>query len=294
MRNLNQFTAREWLRLVPWIEAAKQMRNDALLARYLRSEPAGLQAFLAAHAHLRGRDIAIVIAFQQPWPLDWLLASAKTHLPGTTVVVLDNSRDAAKAAEVRAVCAAHAAPYLALPPYTTRHVNRSHGMAMSWAYHRVVAALAPRNFGFLDHDLIPVGPVDFVRRLADQPAYGLLNAGRFTFWSIWAGYCLYRYAHVQGRPLNFLYDFSRGLDTGGRNWDPLYSAMDRQALRFAPQVFTDVRLPNGHVRKVEVVDGCWVHMGGVGYNDNFETKIAFFRGLRAALEGGATLESLRA
>lgn len=294
MRRLNEFSTGEWLRLVPWLEAARQLRNDTLLARYLKSEPRGLANFLAAHAHLRGRDIAIVIAFQQPWPLDWLLSSAKANLPGTTVIVLDNSRDPAKAAEVRAVCAAHATPWIALPPYVTRHVNRSHGMAMSWAYHRVVAALQPRNFGFLDHDLIPVAPVDLVRRLAAQPAYGLLNAGRFGYWSIWAGYCLYRFADVQGRPLNFLYDFSRGLDTGGRNWDPVYSAIDRASLRFAAQEFTDLRLPDGTVRKVEVVDGCWVHMGGVGYNDNFETKIAFFRALRAAFEAGETLESMRA
>ena len=39
-------------------------------------------------------------------------------------------------------------------------------------------------------------------------------------------------------------------------------------------------------RRVEIVDESWVHMGGVGYNDNFETKFAFFEQLRGTLEGG--------
>ena len=60
------------------------------------------------------------------------------------------------------------------------------------------------------------------------------------------------------------------------------------------QCLVDIALPGGLTRKVEVIDGAWVHMGGVGYNDNFETKIAFFRALREALEGGATLAQLRA
>lgn len=292
MRPLNQFSGAEWLRLVPLGEGIRQVRNDLLLRAYLKAEAPALTQFLQSNAGLAGRDVAIVIAFQQPWTLEWLLQSASRKLPGVTVLVFDNSPDGGKREEIAAVCAREGAPYLALPPYRTRHVNRSHGMAMSWIYHRVVRELKPRIFGYLDHDLIPVRPVDFAQRLQGQVAYGLPNNGRNGCWSIWAGYCFYWFDQVRQRPLNYLYDFSRGLDTGGRNWAPLYRDLDRGRMRFAPQRFIDITLAAGAQRKIEVVDDCWVHMGGVGYNDNFESKFAFFEQLRLALEGGRRWEDL--
>lgn len=294
MRRLNQFSAGEWLQLAPLAQALRQLRNDALLARYLQVRPAALDPFLADYRRqVAGADVALVIAFQQPWALDWQLGMAARNLPGVPVLVFDNSRDQAARTQIEEVCRRHGAPYLPLPPYRTRHVNRSHGMAMSWVFHNVVRVLQPRGFGYLDHDLIPVKPVDVTAKLAGQEAFGLRNGGNFEHWSLWAGYCFYRSEAVQGKPLNFLYDFSRGLDTGGRNWNALYSRLDPARLRFASQEFVEVRLPSGEgPRKVELIDGAWAHIGAAGYNDNFETKFAFFSALRCALEQGAAWEDL--
>lgn len=287
MRKVHQFTAGEWLRLRPLEEGIKQVRNDALLARYLRRRPDGLEAFLSRQRHLEGRPVAVVIAFEQPWALEWQLRAAASKLPRTAFLVLDNSRDDASRERIREVCRRLDVPWFGLPPYRTRHVNRSHGMAMSWAYHNVLRPLRPSTFGFLDHDLIPVRAVDPAARLHGQPVYGMLNAGNLGHWSLWAGYCFFRFEATRNLPLNFLYDFSRGLDTGGRNWNPLYSRLDRQALRFAPQRFLPLRLPDGEQREVELVDGCWLHIGGISYNNNLEPKFKFFERLRLLLESGA-------
>ncbi|TFZ08162.1 hypothetical protein [Ramlibacter humi] len=287
MRGPRQFTAAEWLRLLPVQQALKQARNDALLARYLRQRPDDLDKFIAGHTALQDKAVAIVIAFEQPWALDWQLRAARAMLADTTVLVLDNSRDEASRSRIQEVCRANGSPYLGLPPYRTRHVNRSHGMAMSWAYHNVVRPLRPSVFGFLDHDLVPIRPADPAERLGTQPVFGLLNAGNLDHWSLWAGYCFFRFDATQQLPLNFLYDFSRELDTGGRNWGPLYSRLDRQALRFAPRRFLPLRLPDGEEREVELVDGRWLHIGGISYNNNLEPKFAFFERLRRLLESGA-------
>jgi hypothetical protein len=293
MRQLHQFTPAEWLRLEPVSQGIKQVRNDLLLRHYLRARPPEVADFLRRQAGLRGRDIAIVIAFEQPWALDWLLGMARRNLPQLQVLVFDNSRDAAKRAEIAGVCGRHGAPCLGLPPYRTRHVNRSHGMAMSWIFHNVVQPLQPATFGYLDHDLIPVRPRPPQEVLAGQPVFGMVNAGNHGHWSLWAGYCFYRFDAVSGRPLNFLYDFSRGLDTGGRNWNPVYRGLQRASLRFAPQEFVQLRLPGGgEARKVELVDAGWIHVGGVSYNDNFATKFAFFDALKQALESGHALDDL--
>lgn len=293
MRKLTEFPVRDWLTLAPLRQGLRQVRNDLLLALYKRKAAPQLPAFLAAQRHLSGANIAIVIAFEQPWALNWLLKMAHVNLPGATVLVFDNSRQPAARAAIESVCRAHGAPYLALPRYRTRHVNRSHGMAMSWIYHNVVRALRPRIFAFLDHDLIPVAPVDFSERLGDQPVFGLLNAGAFAYWSTWAGYCVFSFDAVADRPLNFLYDFSRGLDTGGRNWDVLYSSLARERLRFAERQMVDLSLPAGGPRRqVELIDRRWVHIGGIGYNDNFNEKFAFFERLASLLDSGTNWNDL--
>lgn len=292
MRHAHQFTLSEWLRLVPVQQGLKQLRNDALLARYLKARPDTLAPFLRRHGGLAGGGIAVVIAFEQPWALDWLLTAARDRLADTTVIVLDNSRHEDARRQIEKVAARHGAPYLGLPPYRTRHVNRSHGMAMSWAWHNVIAPLRPAFFGFLDHDLIPVRPVRPPERLHSQPVYGLANVGNLGHWSLWAGYCWFRREIAEGRPLNFLYDFSRGLDTGGRNWAPLYRTLDRSRLSFAPPAMVPMRLPSGAARDVELVDGSWVHIGGISYNNNLEPKFAFFAELRRLLEEGASFDRL--
>ena len=287
MREAREFSASEWARLIPASQLLRELRNDALLARYRRRSTPELAGFLERQAHLAGGRIAVVIAFEQPWALQWQLRMAARNLQGVQVLVFDNSREPGMRQRIRAVCEAHQVPYLGLPRYRTSHANRSHGMAMSWVWHNVVRPLRPAAFGFLDHDLIPVAPVDPASRLAQQPVYGLLHEGRLHYWSLWAGYCFYRFDAVDTRNLNFLYDFSRELDTGGRNWDPLYRLLVRERLQLARRQFTPLQPVGFRPRQVEVIDAAWVHVGGVSYNDNYEVKHAFFDALLQSLEAGA-------
>jgi hypothetical protein len=187
------------------------------------------------------------------------------------------------------VCARNGVPYLALPANATRHVNRSHGMAMTWVYYNVVRTIGPRIFGFIDHDLIPARPATIADKLAEQPVYGLVNVGKLGFWSLWAGYCFFEFGATKELPLNFLYDFSRDLDTGGRNWDSLYRQFDRSKMRVASSENVSMTVPAmANARQVQWVDRSWLHVGGVSYNES-ETprdKIEFFRALENTLRQG--------
>lgn len=290
MRDLGEFGAAEWLRLEPLVHGFKQARNDLILAAYRRRRPPGLEAFLAQVAALKPRAIAHVIAFEHPWALDWLLRSAARNLADTAVVVLDNSRDPGKRVELERVCRERGAPYLALPPQHTRHVNRSHGLALSWAYDNVVAAVQPDVFAFLDHDLIPLERIALREDLGDQPFYGVLKDRRWG-WHLWAGFSVFRFAAVAGKPLNFLYDFSRDLDTGGRNWRPLYRHHDPKALRFAPSVVAQAHGVDPR-QWLEVIDGRWVHLRSIGYNDNWATGAAFFRKVEELTSAGMTVREV--
>lgn len=293
MRRLHQFEPGEWVRLVPLVQAFRQVRNHLLLRYYRHVRPPQLADFLGRHGHLEGRRVAIVIAFRQPWALDWQLQMAARNLPGIELLVFDNSRSEEVRRQIQAICDRHGVSCFALPPYRTAHVNRSHGMAMSWVYHNVVRVLRPEIFGFLDHDLIPMERVDVDQRLDDQPVYGVLNAGNLGTWSLWAGYCFYRFAYTHDKPLNFLYDFSRQLDTGGHNWNALYRLLPRADLRFASKQFLRMQPTQApESRQVEVIDGAWIHIGGISYNDNFQRKQAFFESLKEAVDEGAAWREL--
>lgn len=287
MRDLRDFSAREWLRLEPLQLAFKQVRNDLWLAVYKRTKPKSLDRFLRETARFSNRNIALVVAFEQPWALDWMLRMSQRNLTDTTILVFDNSRRTEARKEIERVCRNHATPYLALPANPTRHVNRSHGMAMTWIFHNVVRAIKPRLFAFIDHDMIPVQKVEFSERLGDQPFYGMERHAGSWAWNLWAGYCVFDFARVNRLPMNFLYDFSLGLDTGGRNWRCLYRDFDQNSFRFASNRLVDVKDPATEAsRTVQFVDDCWFHIGSIGYNDNFSSKSKFCENLAHALDNG--------
>jgi hypothetical protein len=286
LRDLKNFSAGEWLRFAPLEYAFKQARNDGWLAVYKKIRPKALNSFLVETERLGNQPVALVIAFEQPWALDWLLRMAQRNLTDTAVLVFDNSRRAAARLDIERVCRNRGVPYLALPVNRTRHVNRSHSMAMTWIFHNVVRAIRPRLFAFLDHDLIPVRKTELSERLASQPFYGKLRASAWA-WQLWAGYCLFDFSTVAGLPMNFLYDFSQKLDTGARIWDCLYRNYDRERLRFAGSRYVDVRDPvTGISRPVEIVDDRWLHIGSIGYNDNFRSKSEFCENLAHAMDEG--------
>ncbi|WP_428423169.1 hypothetical protein [Methylibium sp.] len=293
MRALGNFTVREWLRLLPLQHALKQLRNDVWLAAYQRRRPKDFDAFTARNAGLRDRNVVLVIAFEQPWVLGWLLDMAARHLQDATVLVFDNSRQLALRRDIERVCDARGVAYLGLPVNRTRHVNRSHGMAMSWVYANVVRAIAPRRFAFIDHDLIPIEPVSLSERLGSQAFFGLPVLSPWA-WQLWAGYCLFDFAQVGRLPMNFLYDFSQGLDTGGRNWHSLYRQHPRDALRFATSDMVAIRDPALEPPpRIQVIDDRWLHIGGISYNDNFRSKSELCERLAQSFAQGLTWPEIR-
>ena len=292
LRALQYFSIGEWLQILPLQHAAKQWRNDAWLAVYRRRRASGQAAFLRQVAPFADGNVALVIAFESPWVTDWQLTMARRHLTDAQVLVFDNSRSPARREEIERVCARHGAPYLALPRNRTRHVNRSHGMAMSWVFSNIVRPLAPRRFAFLDHDLIPLLPISLSERLGRQPFFGYRGKSSWG-WSLWAGYCLFDFAHVKTLPLNFLYDFSNGLDTGGRNWKPLYRRHDATSLRFAEDEWVELASSDGTSPRVQVLDGAWLHIGGISYNRNFDAKAALCERLARTFHEGRTWHDLR-
>lgn len=283
----------DWLKFKPLNFAFKKIRNDIWLKAYVSRKPERLAEFLEQTKGLKNKSVIAIVAFEQPWALSWLLQMAKKNLRESSVLVFDNSRNPLLRDEIEAVCTANNVLYFSLPRNHTKHVNRSHGMAMSWIFDNVIKNIEPKQFAFIDHDLIPVSQVDFSKALELQPFFGRRGGQKVDYWSLWAGYCLFDFKFLENKKINFLYDFSRGLDTGGRNWGSIYSLFDQTKIKFASRVFSKVYLPDfpDGVR-VEFIDEKWVHMGSISYNDNFKIKSDFFKALASELEKDANWQRL--
>jgi hypothetical protein len=272
---------------IKWlISKFKVLRNQLFLEIYLTKKPCAYNPFINSVRFLKGSNIAIVVAFEQPWALDWLLKMAKKNLQNTTVLVFDNSRDFDIRSKIKSACRKNKAHYLSLPKYSTNHVNRSHGMAMSWIYKHIVEVIQPKLFAFIDHDLIPVRSISFAKLVKIQPFYGReTGKKKIGFWSLWAGYCVFDFNYLVNKKINFLYDFSRGLDTGGRNWKALYSNYKKETLAFASSTNKKIFLPNFKQGfSVEFIDDKWIHIGGISYNNNFEKKFMLFKALAKEID----------
>jgi hypothetical protein len=292
LQHFSNFSANDWLRLAPLRFALTELRNDALLNAYLQRHPDTLPAFLRNHTHLDGKNLVLIIAFGQPRVLDFLLSKLNRFVSDAHFLVFDNSPTAAARTDIERVCREHAVPYLALPAFRTRHQNRSHAFAMTWIFWNVVRALKPRMFAFIDHDLIPFKTVEFGKLLNGQPFFGPVRANKSAepaaignrSWSLWAGYCMYDFSTVKDLRLNFLYDFSRGLDTGGRNWERLYEHYDHPRPVFADSrkiSLTDSRTGKAHV--VRIVDRRWLHFRGAGYRREVQEQLDMFERMANAL-----------
>lgn len=229
-KRFSEYTLQDHLRLRPLTQGLKTMKYRAADRRYLALAPA-FGDIDALRKAIAGKNVVLTIAFEDPAGLDMHAALIKKYVLHDYHVVADNSRDASSILRNRDIAASHGALYLHLPPnpWTEKKDSRSHGIALNWLWHNLLRPGRPKAFGFVDHDLFPVAPVDPFAPLSAHPFYGDLRTAD-SRWFLWAGYCFFRFDAVAGKPLDFGLDWFLGLDTGGANWDVLYRHADPTVL----------------------------------------------------------------
>jgi len=160
---------------------------------------------------------------------------------------------------------------------------------------RFITDMSSKSFAEvrLDHANLALSmSVELGKLLDGQPFYGPVRANKSAepekignrSWSLWAGYCLFDFSKVRDLPLNFLYDFSRGLDTGGRNWECLYKHYNHPRPVFADSrkvPLTDTR--TGIAHQVRIVDRSWLHFRGASYRREVQEQLDMFERMANAL-----------
>ena len=189
---------------------------------------------------------------------------AKYLKGNVTHIVIDNSSDALQAEKICEVCSSTNTPYLRL------HKNRmgifsgsySHATAVNWTYRHIVLSRQPFGFGFIDHDIFPVAPIDIASILHDKPVYGAKRV-RGEAWYLSAIISFYRLDYLKGRRFDFMPVTVNGayLDSGGSNWNNIYSTVDESDINVVSERTEPFR--DGNQRHQDLIelfdDDKWVH-----------------------------------
>lgn len=257
------------IRNLQWVRHVKNWRNRILDTAFRKSGHEARDAFLADFSP--NHDIVVfAIAFNAPWVIELLTAAWQLSVRDADLVVIDNSSSAAARERHRKICRSRGVAYLALPKNREWSANRSHGIAMNWVFYNLVEKLKPKHFGFIDHDCFPTVPVSFAELIAGKAVYGRkdLSAKSDKLWSLWAGFCFFRYGMVAGKPLDFKHRPEYGMDTGAGNWWPLYVSLTDDQIGVADSVMIESEA-EGFVFKEQSIAHKFCHIGGVSYRAEF-------------------------
>jgi hypothetical protein len=228
-KSFKEYSAGDWRHLRPVTQAVKSLRYR-MIDRSYRRRPARVGDAATVARSIRGCKVLVTIAFSDPALMSWQTRLVRHYVPGARHVVVDNSPTDAAAAQIGRIAGATA--YLRAPknPWSGDAASRSHGAALNWAWENVIRPGEPEAFGFLDHDIFPTAADDPFSPLATQDVYGIVRTAG-PRWFMWAGFCMFRFAAVKNKRLDFGQDWFVGLDTGGGNWEALYSHIDLATLR---------------------------------------------------------------
>jgi len=279
-RSWTEYTPREQLRLRPLVERLKHARYAAKVAAGERRDPTRGDPAALARGLAGGRAL-VTVAFNEPRYVAWQAELVRRFLPPATHLIVDNSTDPDAADAVEAAADAQGCGYVRLRPSpwaNAEDAGRAHALALNWAWRNLLRPGRPEMFGFLDHDIFPLGADDpFARLERAQVAGQVRNRSGRERWYLWAGFCFFRYDAAARTGLDFSLDWAAGLDTGGANWFRLYRRLrpgdvSDAGLRWEA---VDPDLP-ADVARVEWI-GPWMHAS------NFSTPLSAAPDLKARI-----------
>ena len=296
MRELGKYTFLEWRRLQPIKHMYKHARNRLVSSVYIKKSCRDMSCNMEK---LKTITFPVVtVAYEQPWAIEALVRLWMRNVSGATLVVADNSKSKESRKEISEICQKYGVCYIGLPTSFTKHPNRSHGLAMQWVFDNVIYKLNYDRFAFIDHDLFPVKEVLLDNIVDSQAVFGQEKARSRTdpgAWTVWAGYCFFNKSKIDNFRLNFMYDISRELDTGGMNYEVIYRNLDKSGYKFAEVDRVNIVDNKGDelAKNIQEVDGSWFHVGTIGYNKNAGDRIAVAKRIVGMLLDGVEWDSLK-
>ena len=280
MRNLKEYSFKDWLTFQPLKWSLKQLRNDIYCSLYVKrhSPTAQDQLRVIDRTLSETKNLLITIAFEKPEVIELQLKAIQDNPTDAVHLVADNSYSATAQQVISEICVKYDCLYLKLPEIHITHNARSHSFALQWVYQNLVRSYEIKKFGFIDHDLIPFRIGDEFNQLKSAYAFGLKRDGALSnsAWQLWTGYCFFNQQMLKSIKLNFMYDFANGLDSGGRNYHQLFKKYPSEDFIFSKQSVASVDTQWGKI-DMELLNDGWLHLGGVAYMENSENRMRAFK-----------------
>ncbi|QQM01609.1 hypothetical protein I8G32_00124 [Rhodopseudomonas palustris] len=194
-KKLSDYTLADWKRLRPLSQGLKTARYNRIDRRY-RQQPAKVGDPAAVAKMITGRRALFTVAYQDPQAIDLQIPLIRLFVPDAVYIVVDNSPDDDRAAEIERIAKTHGVPYLRAPDNPWQKSSRSHGIVLNWTWHNIIRPGAPELFGLLDHDLFPTAPDDPFAPLGTQDVYGYVRTTEppSERWFLWAGFTMMRFS----------------------------------------------------------------------------------------------------
>ena len=191
-------------------------------------------------------------------------------------VIVDNSPKRSVRKQIKTICERECVDYVSVPIYIDKLISHrlfgnglSHGAALNWMFYHVLMPNKPERFTLMDHDVFPLKEFSLKEIIGSRDFYGV-ERNMETGWYLWPGWCIFKYDVVEKCMPNFLPVFEDGLylDSGGGNYNHLYSQYSLKDMDFPEVVTKRVKITEGlykhddiyHGDCLQYIDHIWLHI----------------------------------
>jgi hypothetical protein len=219
------------------------------------------------------KEVCFSIAYNQTTCVEILIRSWHKYCHQTDLVIVDNSSNQRDRIQTESICKKLGAPYIGLPVNLEWSPNRSHALALNWSYYNLVLNWKPELFGFLDFDCFPFSEFDLRSSVSNFNVFGSKRTSRKNqlCWNVWPGFAFYRLSRLAQFKINFTHSIELGLDTGGTNWETLYSKLNPAEVRFVDSDSMVVQGLDEDITLSSVIHNSFLHIGSAGHKKKYIT-----------------------
>lgn len=188
--------------------------------------------------------ILVTVAFNNPELIKAQIKALNSKLTDDyLLVVCDNSSLPKAREQIKVDCQELNTIYQTSHKVTAKFANSaSHGKALDWIFGQILPVSDCKWIGSLDHDIFPRTKTSLEKKIQKALCYGLRQE-RGDKWYLWPGFQLFRAKVLKNSKFSFMP--ASGLDTGGANWNWIYSKLPKHKVIFANQSYRQLVQKSG-------------------------------------------------
>ena len=233
-----------------------------------------------------------VICFNNPFLVEYQIETLKNFYKGGNfnIIIVDNNcyLHPSCSRQYQELCEYYNVIYLQAPAniYQTEHhfdTSLKLGCTLNWLFYNVIKTREPEYFFMLDHDAMIFRDFDKRRWLDEMGVYGTV-CRNLPAWNIHVTQFGAKFDYVKDLALDFRPSWKYSLDTGGSNYEVLYSQLrmeDYMLINIGYRFFKEDSVSGIRPQHYEIIDNCWIHLCSSSHDQlagDGQRKLDYFKG----------------